>query len=67
MEVGIALMAEGEFPGGAADGRGGGTTVVADLGTDMLPGESVSSVDLPVAADAETSGVRAAVDHRRCI
>lgn len=53
MGIPVAVAAEGEAIGGAADGDGLGAAVVADLGSDVLAGERVSGVDESVAEEAE--------------
>lgn len=59
----VAVLAEDEVVGGAADGDGLGGTVVADLGAEVLAGEGVGGVDVVVAEQAELGGVSSAVEN----
>lgn len=65
--VPVALVAEKEVVGGAAEGDGLGGAVVADLRAHVLPGEQVGAVHVLVAEQAELGGVRLAVEHRQLL
>lgn len=63
-ERAVAVGAEEEVIGEAADGGGVGGAVVADLGAEVLAGEGVGGVDVVVAHQAQLRRVRSA-EHNR--
>ena len=63
----VAVVAEDEVVGGAADGDGLGGAVVADLRAHVLLGEGVGGVHVLVAEQAELGRVGLAVEHRRLL
>ena len=65
--VPVAVVAEEEVVGGAADGDGLGAAVVADLGAEVLPREQVGRVHVLVAQQAQLRRVRPAVQHRHLV
>lgn len=67
MGVPVALLAENEIVGGAADGDGLGRAVVADLGAKVLAGEKVGGVNVLVAEQAELGGVGPTVENSNLV
>lgn len=59
----VAILAEKEVVGSAADGDGLGGAVVADERAEVLAGEGVGGVDVMVAEQAELSRVSSAVEN----
>lgn len=67
MGVPVAVVAEEEVVGGAANGDRFGATVVADLRSEMLTRKSVGGVDVLVAEQAELGRVGPAVENRNLV
>lgn len=63
VSVPIAVLAEDEVVGVAADGDRAGGTVIADLRAQVLAREEVSGVDVLIAEQAELGGVSSAIKN----